>query len=439
VDGDTLYMRLQRLTPTHAVEEWETTLHPSTTRTVPVTVRINPVVDRSGVVTGLRWLVRDNGPRQRAATALWQERNFISAVLDTTAALIAVLDTRGYIVRFNRACERVTGYTFAEVSNAPFWEILLRPDETAGVKEVFSNLMAGHFPNQHENCWTTKDGRQRLIRWSNTVLHDVDGAIEYIVATGVDITDQRAAEEQARRQQQALTHSMRVSTIGEMASGLAHEINQPLTAIASYAQGCLHRVESGDTALRPLVDTVRHIATQAQRAATIVQHLRYFVAKAEPHRVDTDLNGLIRDAVSFARTESAHGGCDVSLELGSIPPVVVDDIQIQQVVLNLLRNAFDSLAGTPQGQRRVQVRTLLNNQQEAETIVSDNGPGLPPEAAARLFEPFYTTKPQGMGLGLAICRTIIEDHGGRLWVVPGGTVGADFHFTLPLSNGNHGA
>lgn len=425
--------RLNRFLYDVTAQEWEITLQPHTGPSLSVVIRVSPALDQQGQVVGLRWQLRDESARHLADIALWKERNFISAILDTTAALMVVLDTNGCVVRFNRACELITGHTQEEVLGQPLWERLLIPNEVDAVRAVFSDLVTGHFPNEHENYWVTRSGERRLIRWSNTVLKNRSGELEYIIGTGVDITAQRVAEELARKHQGALAHSMRVSTIGEMASGLAHEINQPLAAIVNYAQGCVRRLESGNFDLTDMRVVIERIALQAERAATIIQHLRHFMSKSTPQRIRTDINALIVQTLKLAQAELDNNAATLKLDLNALPPVAVDDIQIQQVVLNLVRNALDAI-GHSVTHGRIDIRSALGNRQEIEISVCDNGHGLSEAALEKVFEPFFTTKGNGMGLGLAISRTIIESHGGHLWVTSNSGPGATFHFTLPLKN-----
>ncbi len=432
-DRHSFRTRLNQLLHEAATQEWETTLQPHAAASLPVVLRVSPALDGRNRVVGLRWLLRDVSARRLADIALWKERNFISAILDTTAALMVVLDTDRHIVRFNRACELTTGYTQDEVLGQPVWERLLVAEEVDGVKAVFADLLTGHFPNESENCWVTRSGERRLIRWSNTVLKNRAGKLEYIIGTGVDITAQRTAEELARTHQESLTHSMRISTIGEMASGLAHEVNQPLAAIVNYAQGSLRRLESGNFDLPALRLAIEQIALQAERAATIIQHLRQFVSKSPPHRLHTDINSLILQTIKFAQTEVDRSGATLELDLHALPPASVDDIQIQQVVLNLVRNALDAIAQTD-ANGHIDIGSGLNSGQEIEVSVRDNGHGLAEASLEQVFEPFFSTKGNGMGLGLAISRTIIESHGGRLWATGNSGPGATFHFTLPLKN-----
>jgi PAS domain S-box-containing protein len=431
------HARINRLLREARVQDWETTLLPHHSTEVPVLVRVNPMLDAAGEAIGLRWLVRDVTARKLADVALWNERNFISAILDTTAALMVVLDADGRIVRFNHACELITGYSQEEIQGTLMWEKLLVPEEIDVVQNTFRTLLARKSPSEHENYWLAKDGRKNLIRWSNTVLKDNHGDVKYAVATGIDITAQRTAEEKTRQQQEMLAHSMRVSTMGEMASGLAHEINQPLAAIINYAQGCLQRLDGDPVNPAALREAIRQISLQAQRAADIVQHLRNFVSKGMSQRVTIDIKNLVSETIKLAVPEASNIGTTLHLDLPALPPVRGDDIQIQQVLLNLLRNSIDAISQCPPENHLIAIRAFLNGDHHIEVIVSDSGTGITQEALDKAFDPFYTTKKNGMGLGLAISRTIIEDHGGRLWVARNPDQGTSFHFTLPLKSQDH--
>ncbi|BAU49007.1 hypothetical protein SVA_2459 [Sulfurifustis variabilis] len=392
-----------------------------------------PVKHPGGRVERLVLTLLDVTARVQAEQDLRSERNFGSAILDTVGALIVVLDRDGRIARFNHQCELTTGYTLEEVRGRRLADFLILPEESATVNEVFTRLAAGQFPNQHENYWITRDGRRRWIHWANTALLGEGGEVEFVIATGLDMTELREASERARSREQELAHAARAGMISELASGLAHEVNQPLTAIASYAQECVRRLRAGEADDGTLLGAVEQMATQAQRASDIIRTMREFVSKRTTTPARIDINTIVSQAATLAASEARRAGIVLRLELApAMPALWADAIQIEQVVLNLLRNGIDALQAAPPGRRSLAVRTVVNGGRDVEVAVIDTGPGLRIDQLPRLFERFYTTKKEGMGMGLALSRSIIDGHRGRLWAEnnPGG--GATFRFTLPI-------
>ncbi|MGE5150917.1 MAG: sensor histidine kinase, partial [Rhodospirillaceae bacterium] len=245
-----------------------------------------------------------------------------------------------------------------------------------------------------------------------------------------DLTDQQMTEARLRELQAEVTHMSRFTALGEMASTLAHEINQPLTAINNYLRGChrlVQRLEGAPVAA--LQDALSKAGDQALRAGQIIRRLREFVARGDSDRQTENLPKLIEDASTLALVGARENAIAVSFRLDPrAEHVVVDRIQIQQVLVNLIRNAFEILMDSG-GQRDLSIETQLMDD-TVQVSVADSGAGLAPEVRANLFQPFVTTKQKGMGLGLSICRTIVEAHGGKIWVDerPGG--GTIFRFTL---------
>ncbi len=253
-----------------------------------------------------------------------------------------------------------------------------------------------------------------------------------------EIAERKHAEHEARVLQTELAHVHRLSTMGEMATGLAHELNQPLAAITSYAEGCVQRLRSKKAKPDEMLDTMDKIAAEARRAGGIIRRVRGFVRKESPQWSLIDANAAIRETADLLGAEAHRRGVTIKLDLAdSLPMVVADTIQIQQTVLNLMRNgieAMDEIGSVP----HLTIRTSKNGGDTILVTVADNGHGIPPETLEHIFDPFFTTKENGLGLGLPICSSIIEAHGGRLWATCDAENGTIFTFTLPIDNEGHG-
>jgi signal transduction histidine kinase len=261
-----------------------------------------------------------------------------------------------------------------------------------------------------------------------------DGLVLGLSVVVQDISELKWAEQRARQHLESLAHVSRLSTMGQMATGIAHELNQPLAAMANYAFIGQQKTQKEGSAplaeIRALFDGLSELAL---RSGEIVQHLRAFVNKAQPERAVTSVNGLVRDVLMLVATELSESGLEPNLDLDEeLPTVHADAIQIQQVVLNLVRNAVDAMAESEPSLRTLAI-TSRSVEGGIEIAVRDTGSGLSKEEADRVFDAFYTTKELGMGMGLGISRSIIEDHGGRLWAESNPDGGAIFRFTLPRS------
>ena len=365
-----------------------------------------------------------------------QMQLFASAV-EQTADAVMITDPRGVIEYVNPAFTRVTGYAPEEVHGRTPAILKSGQHDVRFYQRLWDTITRGEV-YRDEIINRRKDGTLYIEQKSIMALRDANGRISHFVAAGRDITEQRRAEEEAHLRRDQLAHTARVNIIGEMAASIAHEISQPLTAIINYAQGSTRRLRSGKAEPERLLGVFEQIVAQAQRVADAVVMLRRFVARRKAQRVAADVNALIRQVVALANSETRGRGISIVLELAeNLPPALVDDVQIEQVVLNLLRNGAEALASADAPQRELRVRTARADDGSIEVAISDSGPGLPPQLAAKLFEPFFTTKPDGVGLGLAISRSIIENHGGRIWVTPNPERGVTFRFTIPVETQTH--
>jgi C4-dicarboxylate-specific signal transduction histidine kinase len=277
--------------------------------------------------------------------------------------------------------------------------------------------------------------RSRYLNW-------VDGRLaQMVIAT--DITPRRHAEEQAAAQAERAQSSSRLITMGEMASSVAHELNQPLTAINNYCNGLVSRIRKQQINEEDLLAALEKTARQAQRAGQIIQRIRSFVKRSEPNRTLSDVATLVSEAVELAEIELRRRNVRLSHYVAArLPKLMVDPILIEQVLVNLLRNAAESIehARRPASRRSVELRVIpkdIDGQPVIEFSVLDSGQGLAPEVMDRLYEAFFTTKPEGMGIGLNLCRSIVESHQGRMQAenIYNGTdvAGCRFSFWIPLA------
>ncbi len=258
------------------------------------------------------------------------------------------------------------------------------------------------------------------------------GELSYVNIYGRDITAVRRAEQASRQHQAELVHVCRLSTMGEMATGIAHELNQPLSAIVNYANGCTRRLQQGIGGEAELVEAMEHITTQAERAGEIIRRLRSLVGKQPPDRSVVDINDLVREVVSFVEFDTQRLGLEIEFDLepGGLP-VRVDLVQIEQVLLNLVRNAMDALRDVPEDKRHLFIRTRPEGAERVRVEVRDTGSGIDATTMEHLFDAFYTTKSTGMGMGLPISKTILDDHNGKIWAESQPGKGTTFYIVLP--------
>jgi PAS domain S-box-containing protein len=264
---------------------------------------------------------------------------------------------------------------------------------------------------------------------------DPDGAFAGIEGIIRDVTERKRAEDEVRQRQAQLAHVARLSTLGEMAAGVAHELHQPLAAIVNFTSGCERRLRTDGTQPPEILHALGQISAQALRAGEIIRRIRQFIRKEEPSFEWIDVNTLIRNVRQLCEADAQSLGVDLRLELAAtLPRIRANGIQIEQVLLNLIRNGFEAMESLNGRPKRLEIRTAATDT-DIEIAVSDSGRGLPSELLDRAFEPFFSTKSNGIGLGLGISRSIVEEHGGRLLAKAGSGRGATFRFTLPIAHG----
>lgn len=391
-----------------------------------------PLVDAAGRQAGWMASIHDITEQRRAREELEASHQRFVTVLDGLDAAIYVASLDADEILFaNKAFKSIYGY---DTVGRNCWQVTkaCQPDparfmDAAGKlaphqtpvelhDTKLQNRLNGHWYQLHE----------RAIQW-------VDGhVVRMEIAT--DITDRMNMEELNSQQLERLQQTSRLITMGEMASSLAHELNQPLSAIANYNMGCVNRLQTNDYRPQELLAAMQKASAQAERAGKIIRRVRDFVKKSEPNRSAVQIAEIIEEVIGFAEIEARKTGAHISVSVPpDLPAVYADKIMIEQVVLNLVKNGIEAMRDTPRSERELAISARANGEDFIEVRVADRGHGVLAEQTEKLFAPFYTTKPEGMGMGLNICRSIIEFHHGRLWTVanPGG--GSVFSFTLPVN------
>jgi two-component system, LuxR family, sensor kinase FixL len=366
-----------------------------------------------------------------AERALRESEAHLRSVLETVPDAIIVINDRGLIQSFSPAAERLFGYLAAEVVGQNVKMLMPQPyhDEHDGYLERYR-----------------RTGERRIIGIGRVVLgRRADGAtfpMELAVGeinlegrrmfTGFvrDITERQVARERLQELQSELLRVSRLSAMGQMASALAHELNQPLTAINNYVQATRRMIGNPNVSRDRLEETMDKAVAQATRAGQIIHRMRQFLQKGETERQPESINKVLEEASALALVGAKESGVIVRMELGNdLAPVMIDRIQIQQVILNLIRNGIEAMQNV--ARRELLIATGQDDNAVVQVTIADSGPGLAPEVAEQLFQPFVTTKEKGMGLGLSICRSIIDSHGGKIWATANPDNGVTFAFTLP--------
>ncbi len=376
----------------------------------------------------------DNHEGEREDVRLEREA-LLRAIIETLPDGLLTIDETGTIRSFNPAAARMFGYRAEEVIGRNVSCLMPSPD-----RERHDGYVARYLRTGEKRIIGI--GREVQARRRDGTAFPVELAVTEVISGGHrlfagflhEISARRDAEQRMRELQSELLHVSRLSEMGEMASELAHELNQPLTAIINYMQASRRLLADSAAADRGRVgELIGKAIGQAERAGQIIQHLRRFIARGESDRRPEEISSVVEEAARLALIGASERGIKAVFDLAQgLPPVLVDRIQIQQVIINLVRNSVDALSDAGQGEITIRTRAGAGL---VEIEVRDTGPGLDAEVARRLFQPFLTTKPGGIGIGLSICRSIVEAHDGRLWPSdnPGG--GTIFHLTLPLEAG----
>ncbi|MFI4868148.1 MAG: PAS domain S-box protein [Steroidobacterales bacterium] len=380
--------------------------------------------------------IHDITLRIQALAAVQRERDRANRYLETAQTMLVALDLDHRVTMVNRKGCEVLGHEEDALLGMDWFETVVPAEQRAKTAREFAALMQREprLPFHYEYEVVTHSGARRLIAWRCVVVGDSPRTASGVLCSGDDVTDVRRAEADAREASERMMHVSRLATLGEMASGISHELNQPLSAIANYAQASSRLLSMDTIDLADVREAVEQITVQALRAGEIIRRLRSLVRNRTTDRQLASVNEVIEELGTLTRADARASDVRIVLELEpKLPRMNVDRIQIQQVLLNLLRNSLDALEVTPPGLREVVIRTRLDPTGEILITVADTGPGVPEYLLPRLFMPFATSKAQGTGLGLAISRTIVEAHGGRLDYQGDGRPGATFTVKLPAA------
>jgi two-component system sensor histidine kinase DctS len=403
-------------------------------RTLPMALMSGFVL----LIAGASWMLRRQMMGVARAEEAWRtEAAWRTAMEDSLAVGIRARDLNGRLVYVNKTMADMVGYTPEELMGVlppmPYWP----KDDIVQAMERHRRNMAGRAPREgYESRWQHRDGRTVEVMVFEAPLVDAQGLQIGWMASVLNITERKRLEERERKQAETMAHHSRLTMLGEVASTLAHELNQPLSAIASYNAGVLNALNrQGGTDLM-VMGALQRMGEQASHAGRIVKRIREFLTRREPQREPCDINEVVRSAMVLLRREVTRHAITVSSHLdANLPTVYADIILIEQVAANLIRNACDAMGQMPgDGLKRLHVQTeLASDGRFVKVSVHDKGPGLAGQTIETLCAPFYSTKAEGMGMGLAICRSIIEMHYGALDAqdAPGG--GAVFSFTVPCS------
>ena len=366
--------------------------------------------------------------------ALLEREAHLRSILDTVPDAMIVIDAQGIMQSFSTAAERLFGYAAADVIGRNISMLMPEPDQS----RHDSYLRRYHETGEKRIIGTgrvvsgmRRDGSSFPMELAVGQMRSGDRV--FFTGFITDVTERQQTQARLQELQSELVHVSRLTAMGEMASTLAHELNQPLAAISNYMKGCRRLLDQGNPELLPKVrDALDKGSEQAVRAGQIIRRLRDFVSRGETEKRVEPVSRLIDEASALALVGAAQQGIVTRMNLDPRASfVLADRVQVQQVLVNLLRNAADAMQDAPR--RELVLATALQEDGQVEISVADTGPGISDEVADRLFQPFVTTKATGMGVGLSISRTIVESHGGRLWVEPNAQGGATFRLTLPAA------
>jgi two-component system sensor kinase FixL len=364
---------------------------------------------------------------------LKRERDRANAYLELHDSILVALDSGRRVREVNTRGAQLLGAPAEDVLGGDWLDYMRGDTERERARQMLESALSSGSSREREFDAIVANGEPRTIHWRCIARNAADGTPAGWLCSGVDMTERVRREHDAMLAQDRITQVARLATLGEMAAGVAHELNQPLTAITTYARACERFIDTPVPDYAELRQSVREIAVEGMRAGSIIRRLRKLVRNDElDERLPTDINAIIEELKILLSADARTYDTRLHIALAAnLPKVSANAAQLQQLVLNLMRNAFEAMIELPPGEREVELSTLRSVNGDVGIQVSDTGPGISPEILDRLFDPFTTTKKSGTGLGLAISRTIAQGHGGTIGARPVAPHGASFLVSLP--------
>ena len=375
--------------------------------------------------------IRDKELAQEEITKrLGDSETRLRAIIESEPECVKLQARDGTVLEINPAGLRLVDADELEDIVGKRIYSVVAPDYVAYYREKMRRVFAGESAVYEFKSITLK-GRECWMETHAVPLRDREGEVYALLGITRDITEHKWAMDQARQHQLELARVARLSTMGEMATGLAHELNQPLAAIANFTRGCIHRLRFAQVKPKDLIEPLEEVCEQAERAGEILRHVRDFVRKSEPKIIAADINQIVRSVDKFVELETRREEVRVALNLAdNLPQVKADAIMIEQVICNLVRNAVEAMVESQTPRREIAIVTKQSAPEGVLIEVTDTGPGINRLIANKIFDQFFTTKKEGVGMGLSISRSIIESHGGKLHVESKPGSGTTFTFSL---------
>jgi PAS domain S-box-containing protein len=396
-----------------------------------------PLRDKQGNIAGWYGLGMDiqdrkyaEQERERLLQLERQAERELRVTIDTIPALVARYRPDGSPDFVNQTWQTYIGLS-QDSLRGQRWAVAIHPDDLPRIDAAWRAHLATGQPFEMEQRLCRADGEYRWFLVRRVPLRNENGEVISWYGVGHDIEDQKRAEHALQTAHAQLTHVTRVTTLGEMSASIAHEVNQPLTAIATNAEASLRWLSRDVPDIEEARASIGQVVKDALRAGEVIRRIRDFSKKADPQMTQLDINGVVEEAVTLVQHEALRHGVAIRLELASgLPPVRGDRIQLQQVIVNLAINGMEAMTSVQDRERVLIIRTQRHQSSRVLVAVEDAGIGIEPENVNRVFSPFHTTKPDGLGMGLSICRSIIEAHGGQLWASPNAGPGMMFQFMI---------